>query len=83
MDCLPGRHRPGLPVKESSIRAVLARGLVGGRDNVEGGQKAPELEAFDAIEKWEGQSKISPSCWPPMPPTTCDDSYQRDVANRG
>jgi 5-methylthioadenosine/S-adenosylhomocysteine deaminase len=65
-------------VKASGMRAVLSRGLVGGRDNVEGGQKRLQ-EAFDAIEKWKGNENIT-FMIAPHAPYTCDDSYQTEVA---
>ena len=64
--------------KASGIRAVLSRGLVGGRDNVEGGQKRLR-EAFDALEKWNGIEKLT-FMLAPHAPYTCDDSYQTEVA---
>lgn len=64
--------------QEAEIRAVLSRGLVGGRDNVEGGQVRLR-EAFDAIEKWKGIGNIT-FMLAPHAPYTCDDSYQAEVA---
>ena len=63
---------------ESGIRAVLSRGLVGGRDNVEGGQKRLR-EAFDAFDTWKGNEKLT-FMLAPHAPYTCDDSYQTEVA---
>jgi 5-methylthioadenosine/S-adenosylhomocysteine deaminase len=65
-------------VKDAGIRAVLARGLVGGRDNIEGGAKRLR-EAFEALEKWKDSETIT-FMLAPHAPYTCDDSYQEEVA---
>lgn len=64
--------------QEAGIRAVLGRGLVGGRDNVEGGQLRLN-EAFEAMEKWKDAENIS-FMLAPHAPYTCDDSYQQQCA---
>lgn len=63
--------------KEAGLRAVLARGLVGGEDNKEGGSKRLQ-EAFDALEKWH--SDLISFTLAPHAPYTCDEGYQREVA---
>ncbi len=64
--------------QEAGMRAVLSRGLVGGRDNAEGGRKRLD-EAFAEIKKWKGAENLS-FMLAPHAPYTCDDSYQKEVA---
>lgn len=63
---------------DAGIRAVLSRGLVGGLDNVEGGQLRLK-EAFAQIDKWKDRENIS-FMLAPHAPYTCDDCYQKEVA---
>jgi 5-methylthioadenosine/S-adenosylhomocysteine deaminase len=65
-------------VKDAGIRAVLARGLVGGRDNPEGGRMRLN-QAFDALAKWKDIGTIT-FMLGPHAPNTCDDSFQKEVA---
>lgn len=65
-------------VHETGIRAVLSRGLVGGRDNVEGGEVRLS-QALAEMKKWHGTENISFTL-APHAPYTCDDSYQAQVA---
>lgn len=65
-------------IKEAGIRAVLARGLVGGRDNPEGGRMRLN-QAFDALSKWKDIETID-FMLGPHAPNTCDDSFQKEVA---
>jgi 5-methylthioadenosine/S-adenosylhomocysteine deaminase len=63
---------------ETGIRAVLSRGLTGGTNDVEGGQRRFR-EAFGEIEKWKGHENIS-FMLAPHAPYTCDEGYQAEVA---
>lgn len=65
-------------VSDSGIRAVLSRGLVGGRDNAQGGEMRLR-EAFMEMEKWSGVENIG-FMLAPHAPYTCDDAYQARVA---
>lgn len=64
-------------VSDSGIRAVLSRGLVGGKDD-QGGQLRLR-EALTEMAKWSGIENIS-FMLAPHAPYTCDDSYQAQVA---
>jgi 5-methylthioadenosine/S-adenosylhomocysteine deaminase len=65
-------------VTDSGIRAVLSRGLSGGADDVAGGERRLR-EATTEIERWRGRENIS-FMLAPHAPYTCDDGYQREVA---
>jgi 5-methylthioadenosine/S-adenosylhomocysteine deaminase len=65
-------------VTDSGIRAVLSRGLSGGADDVAGGERRLR-EAITEIERWKGRENIS-FMLAPHAPYTCDDGYQREVA---
>lgn len=63
---------------ESGIRAVLSRGLSGGRDDEAGGQRRLE-EAFAELLEWRGEDNLT-FMLAPHAPYTCDDTYQATVA---
>lgn len=65
-------------VSDAGIRAVLSRGLVGGRDDAQGGKQRLS-QAFAEMEKWRGIENIS-FMLAPHAPYTCDDTYQAQVA---
>ncbi|UOO37754.1 amidohydrolase [Oscillospiraceae bacterium CM] len=65
-------------VYDSGMRAVLSRGLVGDRENAAGGAQRLH-EAKTEIEKWRGYNNIS-FMLAPHAPYTCDDIYQKEVA---
>lgn len=71
-------HASARAATDSGIRAVLSRGLTGGRDDVKGGQRRLS-EAFAEIEKWRGKENLG-FMLAPHAPYTCDDSYQAEVA---
>jgi len=63
---------------ESGIRAVLSRGLTGGKDDPEGGARRLD-EAEREIRAWSGRENIT-FMLAPHAPYTCDEDYQRQVA---
>jgi len=65
-------------VDETGMRAVLSRGLLGNADDPEAGE-ARIKAAVDAFEKHKKHSRISFKM-APHSPYTCDESYQRIVA---
>lgn len=64
--------------EESGIRAVLSRGLTGGKDDPEGGARRLE-EAEREMRAWAGRENIT-FMLAPHAPYTCDEDYQRQVA---
>lgn len=65
-------------VRKSGMRAVVSRGLTGGADDPEGGDRRIR-EAFSDIKKYSGNDRIS-FMLAPHAPYTCDEGYQREVA---
>jgi len=65
-------------VDETGIRAVLSRGLMGGADDPAAGDVRLR-EALDAIERYKGRDTLS-FMLAPHAPYTCDEGYQRVVA---
>ena len=63
---------------ETGMRAVLSRGLSGGADDRDGGERRIK-DAAAEIEKWKGFENLS-FMLAPHAPYTCDDGYQREVA---
>ena len=63
---------------DTGIRAVLSRGLSGGADDRDGGERRIK-DAAAEIEKWKGHENLS-FMLAPHAPYTCDDGYQREVA---
>ncbi len=64
--------------EDAGMRAVLSRGLTGGKDDVEGGKRRLD-EALKEIAKWKGHDRIS-FMLAPHAPYTCDEGYLREVA---
>ena len=64
--------------QESGIRAVLSRGLTGGADDAEGGERRLK-EALTEYEKWKGAKGLS-FMLAPHAPYTCDPGYLREIA---
>ena len=65
---------------ESGIRAVLSRGLTGGKDDPEGGARRLD-EAEREIRAWSGRENIT-FMLAPHAPYTCDEEYLRSVAEK-
>ncbi len=63
---------------ETGMRAVLSRGLSGGAEDRDGGERRIK-DAAAGIEKWKGHENLS-FMLAPHAPYTCDDGYQREVA---
>ncbi len=63
---------------ETGMRAVLSRGLSGGAEDRDGGERRIK-DAVTEIEKWKGHENLS-FMLAPHAPYTCDDGYQREVA---
>ena len=66
-------------ILDSGIRAVLSRGLMGGNDDVSGGE-ARLREALDAASQWKGYPNLS-FMLAPHAPYTCDEGFQREIAS--
>ncbi|NLM83276.1 MAG: amidohydrolase [Clostridiales bacterium] len=64
--------------EESGVRAVLSRGLTGGKDDREGGARRLR-DAEAEIRAWSGRENIT-FMLAPHAPYTCDEDYQREVA---
>ena len=64
--------------QKTGIRAVVSRGLTGGADDVEGGERRIK-EALTEIEKWKGTEGLG-FMLGPHAPYTCDAGYLREVA---
>jgi 5-methylthioadenosine/S-adenosylhomocysteine deaminase len=64
--------------EETGIRTVQSRGLLGGADDPEAGERRLRT-ALDEIEKWKGRDNIS-FMLAPHAPYTCDEGYQREIA---
>ena len=64
--------------QECGIRAVLSRGLTGGADDAEGGERRLR-EALTEIETWKGAKGLT-FMLAPHAPYTCDPGYLREVA---
>ncbi len=77
-DMYPMTNVSARAATDAGMRAVLSRGLVGDKDNVEGGQKRLN-EAFAEMEKWKDIENITFSL-APHAPYSCDESYQAQVA---
>jgi len=68
----------GRAAKSSGIRAVQSRGLLGGADDPDGGERRLR-EALDEIERWHGREENITLMLAPHAPYTCDPGYQREV----
>ncbi|MCL2409457.1 MAG: amidohydrolase [Oscillospiraceae bacterium] len=64
--------------EETGIRTVQSRGLLGGADDPEAGERRLRT-ALEEIEKWKGHDNIS-FMLAPHAPYTCDEGYQREIA---
>lgn len=65
-------------VTDSGMRAVLTRGLTGGLDDTDGGERRIRQALYD-IERYKGDDNIS-FMLAPHAPYTCDEGYQRQIA---
>lgn len=72
-------HLSARAAADSGIRAVLSRGLVGGANDIEGGERRIR-EAFEEIDEWRSHPRLS-FMLAPHAPYTCDESYQRRIAD--
>ena len=65
-------------VCDAGARAVLSRGLMGGAEDLAGGERRLK-EAVAEIARWKGRDNLS-FMLAPHAPYTCDPGYQREVA---
>lgn len=65
-------------VNDSGMRAVLSRGLTGGADDIDGGERRIR-EALSDTKRYKGHENIT-FMLAPHAPYTCDEGYQREIA---
>ncbi|MCR4771935.1 MAG: amidohydrolase [Oscillospiraceae bacterium] len=64
--------------EEAKVRAVLCRGLTGGKDDEAGGKRRHD-EARKEIERWRGKNPLISFMLGPHAPYTCDEGYLKET----